>query len=200
MRGPDLQCANFSNICLGADRSLSKGYWANNGNSSITSAALCTLDTLNLRNANGSLFQPVPSASCPGLTAVQITTGRTAVAAFLNGATATNMANMLSAQLAAMELNILINGQSASAQIYSGPSSCIGNPPLSSLGIITLSDLISNAMSDLGAHGSTPAGNQYRACQEYKKNAFDNADNNLNFVLASCRQPGPELPRAVTAP
>jgi SdrD B-like domain len=181
------QTCNFSNICLAQRNVRTIGYWANHGNSSITGAALCALNQLNLRNANGTLFTPI--TGCPTPSMAQITAGRAAVASFLLSATATNMANMMSAQLAAMELNVMLlspNGAMLGDELFAGPSSCFTNPPLSALGEITLGDLINwvstGVIADLGAHGTTTSGSAYRACQEYKKNALDSANNDLNFV------------------
>jgi hypothetical protein len=105
---------------------------------------------------------------------------KTALNSFLLGANATNMANMLSAQLTAMELNVRHNFVSPAALVYGGD--CIKNYFPGSNGFITISALITAAESELCLHGNTPAGNQYRAYQECLKTALDNGNNNLNFV------------------
>src|SRR5256885_9440163 len=90
------------------------------------------------------------------------------------------MANMLSAQLTAMELNIHHNFVNQNAKVYGG--ACIANYFPGSNGFITISALISAAEAEICAHGLTPSGNQYRAYQECLKNALDDANNNHNFV------------------
>jgi hypothetical protein len=42
--------------------------------------------------------------------------------------------------------------------------------------------LMTDANAELCADGLTLAGDPERTCQEFKKNALDNANNNLNFV------------------
>lgn len=92
------------------------------------------------------------------------------------------MANMLSAQLATVELDVFITppGTNGNAIIYA-PGSNSGLP----LGFATLNAVMGEANTELGAHGTTPSGSPYRSYQEALKNAFDDAANNKNFV-----QPG----------
>ena len=96
---------------------------------------------------------------------------------WLLGANATNMAYMLSAQLAAMVLNVRHGFVSASALIYA-PGTLSAN----AAGFATVGDVISEANTELGLHGSTLSGSPYRAYQEALKNALDNANNNKTFV------------------
>lgn len=149
---------DFGDVCLGAGGGLTLGFWSNkNGQKLFGSDDLALMDSLNLRNANGSNFDP---------------TSYTQFRTWLLNASATNMANMLSAQLAAMELNVLNGFVSGSAVVYAGPS----------LGFMTINDLMTAANAELGLHGLTPSGSPYRAYQEALKNALDAANNNLNFV------------------
>jgi hypothetical protein len=94
------------------------------------------------------------------------------VKSFLLGATATNMSNMLSAQLAAMKLNVLRNGQSDSALVHAPYLAEAGDD-----GFITVAELIT------AANNALPTGD--RAHQEALKNALDAANNNTNFLLPS---------------
>jgi hypothetical protein len=93
------------------------------------------------------------------------------------------MANMLSAQLTAMELNVRHPGVSGTALVY---APCLLNYApilgLDSLGFISINDLMTAAASELCLHGLTPSGNQFRAYQECLKTTLDNGNNNLNFV------------------
>jgi hypothetical protein len=85
----DTTTVKFGNVCIGAGGGLTLGFWSNkNGAALIGAEDLAMLVSLNLRNANGSNFNPANYASF-----------RT----WLLGANATNMANMLSAQLAAVD-------------------------------------------------------------------------------------------------
>jgi hypothetical protein len=162
---------DFGNICLGGGNAKSKGWWQNNGNSSITDSALSLLGALSLRNANGSDFDPSSGAA-----------GRAQVSAWLSGATATNMANMLSAQMATLQLDVFLNppGTNGNAVIYA-PGAATAN----SLGYAVLNNVMAEANGELFVHPLAGTGTAWRSYQEALKNAFDSAANNLNFV-----QPG----------
>ena len=136
--------------CLGGGNGLTLGWWQNrNGQAALTTADLCTLTELNLRNANGTDFDPIPN--CPP-NPTNLNAGKTALANWLTGANATNMANMLSAQLATMKLNVIqpINGKTVdgNALIFAGtaPIGCTV-PGLSGMGLITVNDLMTAANS-----------------------------------------------------
>jgi hypothetical protein len=82
----------FGNVCRLTPGGLTMGFWSNkNGQKLFTNADLAALVALNLRNANGSAFDPASYA---------------AYKTWLLSATATNMAYMLSAQMSATVLNI----------------------------------------------------------------------------------------------
>jgi hypothetical protein len=102
------------------------------------------------------------------------------------------MANMLSAQFAAMTLNVRHGFVSPTALVYGGD--CVkafqdlGQLPKhngNSDGFITINDLLAAANTELCAHGQTLAGSPYRAFQECLKTTLDNANNNINFVQGS---------------
>lgn len=98
---------DFGNYCTAGSNGLTLGFWSNqNGQNTMkcgkttSSGNSCTpnnnadmllLKNLNLRNANGTDFDP---------------SNYTAYRTWLLSASATNMAYMLSAQLSAMELNV----------------------------------------------------------------------------------------------
>jgi len=163
----------FGNLCLGGGGGLTLGFWSNkNGQALETAADFTALNAMCLRNANGTIKMFTGSLSQQ----------KSALHDWLLGATATNMANMLSAQLAAMKLNVLHNKVSGTALVYAG--SC-GNTGVGGA-FITINDLMNAAVSDptcgLCVAGSTLAGNPCRATQECWKTTLDNANNNLNFV------------------
>jgi hypothetical protein len=149
----------FGNVCLGAGGGLTLGFWSNrNGQALIDSTDLSMLAGLNLRNADGSNFDPTTYA---------------ALRTWLLNGTAVNMAYMLSVQLAAMELNVFNNKVSGSALVYTGS------------GFVTINALMAAANAALGDDGETLAGDPNRAAQEALKNTLDSANNNANFVQAN---------------
>jgi hypothetical protein len=160
----------FGNVCLGAGGGLTLGFWSNKNGQKLENAADFTaLTALNLRTATGANQD---------FTSPTLKTNQTNLNTFLLGATATNMANMLSAQLAAMTLNVrhaFVNG----AAIVSAPG--CGNTGLNNQ-FITINDLMAAADAALLADGNTPAGDPNRVTQECLKNALDDANNNKNFV------------------
>jgi hypothetical protein len=156
----------FGNICLGAGGGHTLGFWSNkNGQALIKSGVgdLAMLSALNLRDGKGNNFDP--------LTITQFRS-------WLLSATATNMAYMLSAQLAAMELNVahgIVNGD---ALIFAPGT---GSPT----GFATVADIMNAANASLGTYPLTIAASAERTAQEALKNALDNGNNNLNFVQGS---------------
>jgi len=150
--GTDAGCS-FGNVCLGAGGGLTLGYWSNkNGQGRITDGDLSFLRGLNLKGPGCNDFNPAT---------------KTQLKNWLLSATATNMSYMLSAQLAAMELNVR-HGVSPDAFVYA--PGC-GN-------FITISVLMNAANTELQNCGLN------RSYQECLKNALDNANNNKNFVVA----------------
>jgi hypothetical protein len=168
----DSKTVDFGNLCLGAGGGLTLGFWSNkNGQALETTADFTNLTALWLRNANGG------NVDFTGTLAQN----KTALNSFLLNATATNMANMLSAQLAAMYLNVAHNKVSGTALVHTG--GC-GNTGFDG-SFITINDLIAAANAELYLHPKTLSGNPYRAYQECLKNALDAANNNINFVQPS---------------
>ncbi len=185
--GDNATC-NFGNVCLGKGGGLTLGFWSNkNGQGLLTKQDLCFLNTLNLVNATGATFDPV--AGCPNPSTTQFNNGKTSLRNWLLSATATNMSYMLSAQLAAMELNVRHNFVDPNAVIYAFfggnalPGGCVVTG-LSNTGFIKIGDLMTDANNKLGNDGFTPAGDSNRACWQFDKNALDSANNNLNFSVA----------------
>jgi hypothetical protein len=85
----------------------------------------------------------------------------------------------LSAQLAAMELNVQKGYVHGSALVFA-PGAASAN----SLGFATVDALMAEANTELGLHGYTPAGNAFRAYQQMLESALDQANNDHSFVQA----------------
>lgn len=117
------------------------------------------------RNANGGSFDPTTYA--------QLKT-------WLSKATATNMAYMLSAQLAAMELNVANAKVAGSALVYAP-----GTQSANTAGFATISDLMAEANTELSSNALTLAGSANRGYQETLKNALEHGNLNMSFVQAT---------------
>ena len=174
---PDSLNNNFGNVCLGAGGGLTLGYWHNkNGNNVITkslgglSGLNALLGPLFLRNGAGGIVVPFASL--------------TAFDNWIVGANANNMANMLSAQLAAMKLNVVSGGVSGSAFVYAG--SC-GNNPGGNPNFISIDQLMADSAGQLQLHPVTTAALDptNRTIQECLKTALDDGNNNKNFVQSA---------------
>lgn len=161
---PDDNYVSFGNVCIGGGGGgLTLGFWSNkNGQALVGTDDMNLLRVLNLRNANGTPFDPA---------------GYAAFRTWLLSANSTNMAYMLSAQMAAMALNVHNNKVSGSALIYA-PDTDSAN----GAGFASVNDVIAEADASLGAHENTTAAGPVRTGQEALKNALDRANNNLNFV------------------
>jgi hypothetical protein len=169
----------FGNVCLGAGGGLTLGFWSNkNGQNLENNTDFTFLTGLCLRNATGG------NQDFTGTLAAN----KTALNTWLLNASATNMAYMLGAQLAAMELNTRHGFVTGTALVYGGD--CVKAYQLSlqlpgSNGFITVNDLMTAANTELCAHGLTPSGSPFRAFQECMKTTLDQANNNINFVQGS---------------
>jgi hypothetical protein len=180
-----VSCANvtnvftndFCNYCKVPSGGLSKGFWGNNnGKALITAADLCALTALPLRNANGSNFDPVAAGKCSPaitLTTAETNAGKNALDSWLQAANATNMANMLSAQLAATVLNVR-SGKASGAAV----TLCFNG---------TINDLIAAATASLAANPNTTASGATRTYQESLKNCSEGINTGALVILS----PGP---------
>jgi len=173
---------SFGNVCLGAGGGLTLGFWSNTNGQAVMNdppngmtPELCMLTGLNLRNASGGNFDPCTINTTCTCTSKSYSNFRT----WLLGATATNMAYMLSAQLSAMELNVEANFVSGGAVVYA--LGC-GNQGVGN-NFITINALMAAANTSLGTNAYTLAPDGIRAYQECLKNALDKANNNRNFVV-----------------
>jgi hypothetical protein len=163
---------NFGNVCVGAGGGRTIGFWSNaNGRAQMNDGGtlepeLVLLRALNLRTANGGHFDP---------------TTYTQFRTWLLNATATNMAYMLSAQLAGMALNVEAGFVDGNALIYAP-----GTTSANAAGFASVNAIMAEANTELGLHGLTRDGSPYRTYQEALKDALDRANNNQAFL-----QPGP---------
>jgi len=188
---------DFGNVCLGTTAgAYSKGFWTNNNGRAILSSNdtgkpypdagnwRAILNAANLANSNATSYTvPIPP--------VTFTNAYSNFSSWLSGASATNMANMLSAQLAAMELNVGCANLNPALLVLAGtpPASCTGTTlpqPPNGQGFISITNLMFDGVTELGLNKNTLTGSPDRACQEFVKTALDNADNGKTFV-----QPGP---------
>jgi hypothetical protein len=186
----------FGNVCTGGGYGYTLGYWSNkNGQAAITqyikdqkispaSSFYSGLQSLKLVGNKYSQANPYQSF-----------TSYTDLANFLLGATATNMANMLSAQLLTMYLNTIIPVKNSSgsippttqvsldALIYA-PGTKTGNQ---NYNFATVRAIIQESIDELSiaANTWTPSGAKDRYYQESLKNALDNANNNRTFLMPS---------------
>jgi hypothetical protein len=167
----------FGNVCLGPGGGHTLGFWSNkNGQAKMNDGGtmvpeLALLSSKNLRNAAGANFDPANYTSFRN---------------WLLSATATNMAYMLSAQMAAMVLNVEAGFVNGSGLVYAPQLLPYTVPGLNALGFISINDLLNTANIELGLHGLVLAGDVNRNYQEALKNALDDANNDKNFV-----QPAP---------
>jgi hypothetical protein len=171
----------FGNVCLAGGGGLTMGFWSNNNGQAIMKAndnyasVLAFLDGLYLRNGTGANFDP---------------TTYTQYRTWLLGASATNMAYMLAAQLSAMELNVRYGKVNGGSLVYApGAQGADAN------GFVTINNLMWDANTELGLHGLSVASGPTRTYQEALKTALDKANNNLNFVQSgSSTCPTPAFP------
>lgn len=150
----------FGNLCLGAGGGLTLGFWSNKNGEKLYSNAVAV--DQNLVDGSGNPFNPANHKQFK---------------AWILSASATNMAYMLSAQLAAMTQNVNNGNVDGSALVYAP-----GTGSANALGYATINDLIAEANALLASDPVTIAAGPARTAQEAVKTALDRANNNLNFV------------------
>jgi hypothetical protein len=158
----------FGNVCLGAGNGLTLGYWSNrNGERRFGEiGGLAVVNAYTLRNGAGLQVTPFGNYA----------TFRT----WLLGASATNMAYMLSAQTAAMALNVASKPATGDALVYAP-----GTGSANDLGFASINALLAEAEEILAANGVILADSPVRTRATAVKDALDHANNNTNFVQAS---------------
>jgi hypothetical protein len=170
----------FGNVCLGAGGGHTLGFWSNKNGAELFSTNY--LKNLKLYDGKGNLVSYTYTKCDKEI--FSTFKDHSAFKAWILKATATDMRYMLSAQLAAMRLNVAMSEKtpptlgfvSRSSIVYTGEGYKEGSKLYNRF--MTIGELIDAAKAEL------ESGN--RASQEYIKNALDNANNNLNFV-----QPAP---------
>ncbi|MES2480852.1 MAG: hypothetical protein V4609_02545 [Pseudomonadota bacterium] len=163
---------NFGNLCLGPGNGHTLGFWSNkNGAKAIVDKGIdvwTPLNALNLVDASGN--------------AVTLSS-HAALNSFLLGGTATNMANMLSVQMATMWLNANVGGVNGAGMVY-GRLDGVADPSwLNALGYVSVNGLIQAANTSLGSDPLTLSGNGQRAYQERIKNLLDSLNNNNQLYV-----------------
>ena len=155
---------DFGNFCMVGSGGLTLGFWSNKNGEALMNDApyanapeLLLLRNLHLRTAGGLDFNP---------------TTYSAFRTWLLSATATNMAYMLSAQLAAMKLNVEAHKVDGNAFVmlppyYSGD---------------TINELMAAADNSLASYGNTVAASPVRTYQEQLKTALDLLNNGAKVV------------------
>jgi hypothetical protein len=166
---------DFENFCKVSSGGLTLGYWSNK-NGFVTmnddggvGPELTLLSGLHLRDASGADFNPgcyCKTGACPP--GVSTPTCTTPFRTWILNATATNMAYMLSAQLAAMELNVEAGFVDGNAYDLCSQE--------------TIYALMAEAEATLAANGNTKAAGPVRNTQERLKNCLD-ALNNGGLVV-----------------
>lgn len=164
----------FGNVCTRTPGGLTLGFWSNkNGQALETADDFTALNALNLRNANGTNRDFTDT----------LAKNKSALSSWLLSATATNMAYMLSAQLAATVLDvrhgvtngtILVDGTNTVNDVIAAANSLLANP-------------IAGGTFN-GQNGSvTVASSALRTEQERLKNILDKINNGGSFI-----QPSPD--------
>jgi hypothetical protein len=180
---------------------LSNGSGGVNGALSPFLVGLNLKDSLGGTQPNGNDFDPTcycTQGNCPPNVNPDCPAANSqALRTWLVNASAKSMAYMLSVQLATMELNVRQTHVTGGSLVLAGlpPAGCIV-PGLTAAGVISIADLmkaannqytpatpaISGSNHSLYQDPLTVASGVARSCQEYMKNALDNANNNLNFI------------------
>lgn len=159
---------NFGNVCeIKNSNGLTLGFWSNKNGQAILKAHDTEWRTLlnasNLRTANGSAYT-VPGGS--------FTTAYSSFRTWILSATATNMSYMLSAQLAATELDIAYNGLNAKDLVKDPDGD----------GWVPISHVVADAIAFLATHGDTTVAGPDRELAEAYKNLFDGLNNNIQKI------------------
>jgi hypothetical protein len=172
------QHADASVQICGIGNGFTLGFWSNNNGRNQLCSATPTRDpawraVLNggpagstnpyLRNANPTVavpFYAVPGGTCAN--------AHSNFSSWLLSATATNMSNMLSAQLAATRLNVTYRGMPGEAYVA---HPITGAPA-------TINSIIDEAVTFLRANGNTTQSGTLRNQATAYKNLFDGLNNN----------------------
>jgi hypothetical protein len=168
----DDETLQFGNVCLGSGGGLTMGFWSNTNGKKLygtdDNALLVGLNLVqntakkNSGQLQGTAFDPSGFSNYSG---------------WLLKAESTNMAYMLSAQLSAMELNVLNGKVTPTSMIYAP-----GAPSANSAGFATVQAVMDAANAELALHPTSVQAGATRTYQENLMKALDRANNNLNFA------------------
>jgi hypothetical protein len=160
----DFRCV-FGNYCTATPGGLTIGFWSNkNGQALETAADFIGLNALCLKNANGSDRDFLEST---------LAKNKTAFANWLLSASATNMAYMLSAQLAGTYLNVA-HGVT-NANVYVDGTRTVADE------IAYANSLLCGSSPCTGYAGLSIAAGPCRTEQERVKNILDKINNGGSF-------------------
>jgi DNA-binding beta-propeller fold protein YncE len=157
----------FGNVCVGKGDASGTGFWGNKNGAKLFGADdLALMVGLNLRNADGSHFDPASYA---------------AFSAWLGKVSGgQNMAYGLSGQLAALRLDVH-NGKVNGSSLIHAPGSASAN----AAGFATASAVLAETNVELGLHGLTGSGSPFRPYQSALNGILANANGNKTFAQAS---------------
>jgi hypothetical protein len=162
----DKTTVRFGNVCLGGGGGQGTGFWTNkNGEQLFGADDLAAMVDLNLRNEDGSHFNP-------GSYSVFKT--------WLGKTSGTNMAYDLSGQLAGMKLNVL-NAKVVGSSLISAQGTLSAN----AAGFATVNAVMDEANVELGLNGMAKGGSPFRAYQTALRDALLNANGNKTFVQSA---------------
>ena len=159
--------ALFGNLCLGPDNGRTLGFWSNrNGFALFDAGGDPVADNL-------ALLNDLPLADFGG--SIGDFDNYFEFRTWLLDANGKNMAYMLSAQLAAMSLNVN-NGLVIGDDLLFVPGFGVNN-------LISVNDLMLEAIVELNAHPVTIEDGTDRTKQTQIKDALDDANNNKNIYV-----------------
>ncbi len=167
-------------VTVGADTTGTGGqaitFWDNAGNNvKVTAKDLTDLVNLNLVGASGSAFDPTSEAN---------------LQAWLQSANSSNISYWLSAQLATMELNVLVGYVSNNAVVYAGQLvqyDTLMNPiiGLDSGGFITVGNLLAAANAALATTGVAGSSSFWQGYEQALAQVLQAANANSSFAQQS---------------
>jgi hypothetical protein len=171
--GRDVSGLDIGNLRLGGGVAGRDGrtiaFWASSQGLAIladggtAAPELALLQTFNLRNADGSHFDPTSTAQ---------------LQAWLLSATGPNVAHALSVQLAAMVLSVEAGFVSGSALLFAP-----GTNSANALGLTTVDALIAEVNAELGLHGTALPTDVWWTYQRTLRDILEAANSNLIFLF-----------------
>ena len=158
---------NFGNVCeVNNGNGLTLGFWSNKNGEKVLQgkdpAWRELLNKSNLRQANGNLFT---------ISGGKFADAYKAFRTWILSATATNMSYMLSAQLAATQLDIAYNKLNGNDLVLDPKGNWV-----------SINQVVSDAIAFLATHGNTTASGPDRNLAEAYKNIFDHLNNNVQKI------------------